>query len=359
MRTRLALPALATAAVLFAGCTAQSTNSAPPPGLMPGLTPQQSLMAAVTNTGQGKDLSTSIKLDATADDLKKLAAALADEEASADDQKAIDTVSALVPKVIIKTALHSRGAELNTEKDPNNIDGSFAVTVDGKPLEGLWVAGQAFLHADVAGLATATGLFTTEDVQMLAGAMASSMPWINTIVDGQWVALDKATVQEYLERLRVQAASASPAATPTPTIDAAKVSKAFVDVSVVTKVDDQTYKVVTDVKKAVKAAAAIDPNDDLTDADADEAVANLNDGADLDTTITVADGKVTKVVVDIADMLRTWAKPNPEEPSIAKLAAADFKLAGVVELSSADPKLTAPAAAATIPASDLKQLLPS
>lgn len=359
MRTRIALPALATAAVLFAGCTAQSPSSAPPPGLMPALTPQQSLMAAVTNTGQGKDLSTSIKVDATAADLKTLAAAVADAEASAEDQQAVDKITEIVPKVVLKTALHSRGAELNTEKDPSKIDGSFALSVDGKPIEGLWVAGEAFLHADVAGIATATGLFTMEDVQGLAGALAPSMPWITTLIEGKWVALDKATVNQYLERLKVEAASASPEPSPTPTIDAAKVSKAFVDVSVVTKVDDQTFKVVSDVKKAIKAAAAIDPNDDLTDAEADKALASLNDGADLDTTITVTDGKVTKVVVDIADILRTWPKANPEEPAIAKLAAADFKLNGVVEISSADPKLAAPSAGATIPAKDLKQLLPS
>lgn len=360
MRTRLAIPALATAAVLFAGCTAQSSSSAPAPGLMPALTPQQSLMAAVTNTGQGKDLTTSIRVDATADDLKKLAVAVADEDViSADDQKSIDMIAAIVPKVVIKTALHSRGAEFNTEKDPNNIDGSFTVSVDSKPIEGLWVGGQAFVHADVEGIGKATGLFTSDDVQMIAGAMATSMPWINTLIEGQWVALDKATVAAYLEQLRAQEASASPAATPTPTIDAAKVSQAFVNASEVTKIDDQTYKLVADAKKMIKATAALDPNDDLTDADADEAIAQLNDGANLDATISVADGKVTKVVVDIADILRTWAKPNPEEPMIAKLAATDFKLSGVVEMSSADPKLAAPSAGATIPASDLKQLLPS
>nr|NLI51744.1 hypothetical protein [Propionibacterium sp.] len=356
MRTKLAVPALATAAVLFAGCTAQP-GSTPVPLMPTVVSPQQSLMQAVSATGQGKDLSTSIRLDATADDLKKVAAALADDQPSADDQKTIDTVSEIVPKVVLKTALHSRGAELNTEKDPNNLDGSFALTIDGKPLEGLWVGGQAFLHADVDGIGKATGLFTTEDIQMIAGSMATSMPWINKLVEGQWVALDKATVAAYLERLRGEAASASPTATPS--IDAAKVSKAFVDVSTVTKVDESTFKVVTDVKKVVKAAAAIDPNDDLTDTDADEAVAGLNDGATLDATISVADGKVTKIVIDIADIMRTWPKPDPEEPTIAKLAAADFKLNGVIELSSADPQLKAPTAAATIPASDLKQLLPS
>lgn len=339
MRKMLIAPALAaTAALVLVGCAAPAT-------------PKQVMGDALTKTGQGKNMTVTMKLDTTADDLKKLVTAMGDSGATDQSAQTIEAITSIVPKVAVKTSLHSNGGDLNVETDPSKIDGSFAITVDSKPLEVLWVKSKAYLHADVDGIGQATGLFTGTQVKMMAASAAKTMPWITPLVEGKWVAIDDAIVTKYIEKVKETMASASPSAKSS--VDMAKASAAFLEASEITKVDDTTFKIVTDAKKLIKAAAAMDANDELTDAKADEAIAKINDGANLDTTVTLKNGAVSKVVIDLADVMRTWAKPDASQPVIAKLAATDFKLGGVFEFDSADMALAAPAAAATIPASDL------
>lgn len=345
MRKSLVVPALAASAALFAGCSAATT----PP------TPKQALTDAVNKSGSAKDAAVAMKFDTTADDVTKLMNAVAAEGASAQSKQQMAVVAKVLPKLELKTALHSNGADLNAEKSPDKLDGSFTLSVDGKPLDFLWLGSQPYVHADVEGIGQATGLFTSTQVKMLSEQAAAQMPWITDVVDGKWVTLDKATAAKFVEKAKAAAATASPS--PSASIDPMKVRDSVLENSEVTKVDDKTYKVVTDAKKLVKAAASWSSTDDFTDAKADETIAQLNDGANLDSTVTVADGKVSKVVVDVADIIRTWPKPQADKPQIAKLAATDFKLGGVVDLSSSEVKLAAPAAATTIPAADAEQLL--
>lgn len=336
---KLLIPAVA-AALLFTGCAAP-------------VTPKQALSDAATKTAQGKDLSYSMKIDTTADDLKKVMTATSSSAVDAQTQSIIDVATSIIPKTVMKVSMHSNGADLNTEKDPQKLDMAMSLAVDSKPIEIMWVKGEAFLHADVEGIGQATGLFTAAQVKMLASSAAASMPWINDVVGGKWVALDKTAVNALIEKAKLQMASAAPSAAPS--IDAAKATAAFMDASEITKVDDKTYKSVTDAKKLIKAMAAMDPNDQLTDAQADESIAKINDGANLDVTYTLTDGKVSKAVIDVADIMRTWPKADPAQPELAKLAATDFKMALVVEMAN-DVKITAPSAASTIPASDLEGL---
>ncbi len=346
MHKRVVLPALAlSGALLLAGCSAAAPA-----------TPKQAVSDAVTKTGSGKDSSVSFKLDTTADDLTKLVTAASSSE-SAQSKQQLAVITKIVPKLAMKAAVHSNGADLNTEKSPDKLDGSFSVSVDGKPAEFLWIGAQPYLHADVEGIGQATGLFTSTQVKMLTDSAATQFPWINDVVDGKWVTLDKATAAKFVEKATAQAATASPTASPS--YDPAKIRDGVLESSEITKVDDKTYKVVTDAKKLLKAAASFSSTDNYDDAEADKAIADLNDGAKLNSTVTVADGKVSRVVVDLANVIRTWPKAQADQPEIAKLAATDFKLDGVVDLDGSDQKIAAPQAATTIPASDAEKLLNS
>ncbi|WP_040161392.1 hypothetical protein [Nigerium massiliense] len=351
MRKIIAAPAVA-AALLVVGCTQTGANT--PGGNPAPADPKEALAQAATNTGQGKDLTSTFRFDTTQEDLTKAMDAMnstASASPSSSSNKQMQTTLAKVlPKLTMKVSMHSRGAELNHEKDPANLDGAFQLAVDGKAVDLTWLEKRAFAKADVDGIGQATGLFTGDQVRMAANDQASSKPWITPLIDGKWVELDSESVQKALQQAQ---ASASPQATPT--TDPAKVQAAFMDNSEVTKVDDDTYKVVTDAKKLLPALAAVDPNDKFTDEQAQDAVKKIKDGANLDTTVDLADGKISRVVVDLDDVARTWPVTDGDA-SATKLAATDFHLDGVLEFNEDNPNLTAPQPEATIPASDLQQL---
>lgn len=339
MRTSLILPAVAAAGLVFAGCSAP-------------VTPEKALADAFAKTGEGSSATVTMKLDTTAEDLATfIEAASADQSATSMQQ--LDVVSAIVPKLAITTAVKAHSGNLDSVTTPEKADLAFTVSVDGKPLEVRWVDSQIFLHADVEGLGQATGLFTATQVKMMAGQLSAQLPWLTDVIDGKWVTLDKESSAKLIAKTQEQVASAQPSAQPS--VDPVKVREALLGASTVTKADDSTFKVATDAKKLITAMAELSDTDEFTAEDAQEAIADINDGADLDTTVTVKDGKVTKVVVDIADILRTW--PPASAASAAEVAAAEFTLNGVIEIDHADPKIAVPSPATTIPASDIDQVL--
>ncbi len=342
LRTLLVLPSAAAIGLAFAGC------SAPVP-------PEQALADAFAKTGESSSATVTMKLDTTAEDLTTLIEA-ASRDTSAPAMQQLDVVTAIVPKLALTTAVKARSGSLNSALTPEAADAAFTVSVDGKPLEVRWVDSQFFLHADVEGIGQATGLFTATQVKMMATQLSAQLPWLTDVINGDWVGLDKDSSAKLIAKAQEQAASAQPSAEPT--VDPAKARDALLGASTVTKVDDSTFKVATDAKKLITAFADISDTDDFTTQDADEAIADINDGADLDTTVTVTGGKVTRIVVDIADVLRTW--PNAKlasDGSVERLASAEFTLNGVVEIDNTDPKIAAPSPATTIPASDIDTLL--
>lgn len=344
MRKIVAVSA-ATAALVLAGC---SSTPAPPPA---AANPKDAVTEAATNAGQGHDQTVTFRLDTTPEDIAKVVeASEASNTSDSSTTQMLSTLGKILPKTSMQISLHSDGAELNTEKDPAKIDAAFQLSVDGKPVDLTWLDSRAFLHADVEGLGQATGLFTGEQVRMAVADQAQSKPWITDLVNGKWVEADPASVQKLLQDAQ---ASASPSAAPT--VDPARARAAFLDNSEISKVDDDTYRVVTDAKKLIPSLAAIDPNDDLTEEKAQEAIDGLKDGANLDTTVDVADGKVTRAVVDLDDIARTWPKTDGDAQA-EKLANTDFHADGVFEFSDANPNIAMPQATSTIPASDLEQL---
>ena len=341
MRTSLILPAVA-AGLVFAGCSAP-------------VAPEKALADAFAKTGEGSSATVTMKIDTTAEDLTKLIEA-ASVSQSAPAMQQLDAVTAIVPKLAITTAVKAHSGNLNSAITPETADAAYIISVDGKPLEVRWVDSQLFLQADVEGLGQATGLFTATQVKLMVGQLGTQLPWITDVIEGRWVALDKDSSAKLVAKAQEQAASAQPSAQPS--LDPVKVRDSLLGASTVTKVDDSTFKVATDAKKLLTALAEFSDTDDLTAENAQEAMDEINDGADLDTTVTVKDGRVTKVVIDFADVLRTWPKAHgTSAPSIERLAATEFTLNGVVEIDNTDPKIAAPSPATTIPASDVDQLL--
>ena len=343
MRTSLIIPAVAAAGLVFAGCTA------PVP-------PEKALADAFAKTGEGSSATITMKVDTTAEDLTKLIET-GSRNSSAPAMQQLDVITAIVPKLAITTAVKAHSGNLNSGISPDKADMAYSISVDGKPLEVRWVDSQFFLKADVEGIGQATGLFTATQVKMMAGQLSAQLPWITDVINGGWVALDKDSSAKVIAKAQEQAASAQPSAQPS--IDPVKSRDALLGASTVTKVDDTTFKVATDAKKLVTAMAELSDTDDFTAEDAQDIIDDLNDGADLDTTVTVKDGKVSKVVIDIADVLRTWPKLNggTADATMADIAALEFTLNGVIEIDNTDPKIAAPSPATTIPASDVDQAL--
>lgn len=337
-RTLLSVSTAVAAGVLFAGCTAS-------------VAPKQTLSDALTKTSGGAHQTVTMKLDTTADDLRKaIEAAASDGDASA--LSGVEPFIAIVPKVAITTSVHAHEGDLNQPLGLESSDLAFSIAVDGKPLEVRWVDSALFLRADVEGLGQATGLFTATQVKMMVGQFTNQFPWVANLIDGDWMTLDEATSAKIVDFLKENAGAENAKSE----VDIKKVTEGWLEASTVTKVDDATLKVTTDAAKLITAMAAVSDTDDLDEADAQEIIDGLNEGADLDMTVTVKDGKVSKVVTDIADVMRTWPKPDPKRPSIAKMAATEFKLDAVAELNGDDPKIEAPSAT-TIPGSDLDSLL--
>lgn len=351
MRKMVAVSAAASASALLlvAGCSGTTGGTNPGPV---SADPKTAVADAFTQTGQGKDSTVTFKFDTTEADVQKVFDAMNSGSSSTPNpstQQTMKSVAKIIPLTTFKVATHSNGDSLNAEKDPNKIDANVNIAVDGKPIEFTWLASRAFLRADVQGLGQATGLFTIDQVKMYTADSARTMPWITPLVEGKWVEADSASVKQMIQKAQ---ASAAPSASPS--IDPKKAQAAILDNSEVTKVSDGTYKVVTDAKKVIPALAAIDPNDSFTDQKAQDALKQVKDGANLDSTVTIANGKVTKIDVDLADVLRTW--PQSTDKTAQALAQADFKLNGVAEINEDNPNITAPQPAATIPAKDLQGL---
>ena len=340
MRTRtiFAIPTALAAGALLAGCTA------PVP-------PEKALADAFAATGAVPHVTVTAKLDTTTDDLTKLVEAASTGQ-SASTAAQLDPFVAIVPKIAITTAVHAHSGDLNSTIGLDTADVSVAISVDGKPLEFRWVDSLPFVRADVEGIGQATGLFTGTQVKMMASQLTSTMPWVTDLIEGKWMTFDEATVAQLLDQIKNESNQSAQ-----PQVDPVKARDALLEASTVTKVDDSTFKIATDAKKMLTAVAAVSDTDDFTEEDATEAINSINDGADLDTTVTVKDGKVTKIVVDIADVLRTWPKPDAGEPALAAIAGTEFKLDGVIEVSSDDPKIEVPQPATTIPASDIDGLI--
>ncbi|MFT3877282.1 MAG: hypothetical protein QM708_12785 [Propioniciclava sp.] len=344
-RTSLIIPAVALG-VLFTGCSAPAT-------------PKQVLADALAKNADASNTSMTMKLDTTADDLTKLIKAASGDE-SAQTMQQIEMMTRILPKLTISASAHAHSGAVSAVTDPAKADAAFTIAVDGKPLEMRWVDAQAYLRADMEGLGQATGAFTATQLKMMLADLASEMPWVNEVLNGGWVTLDKATTDKLLADLREEiamAAEVAATASPQPSIDPVKARDAFLDSSEVTKVDNETLKVSTDFKKFATAIAALSDEDDLTSERVDEVSKEINDGATVDTTYTLKDGKVVKATVDIADMLRTFPKADADRPEIARIAATEFTLNGVVEMSDADPKIEAPSPATTIPADDLERMM--
>ena len=337
----------AAAALVLVGCTPTPTPA----------NPKQELTDAFVATGQGQDSILTLTFDTTAEELAKAADAGGfSQSADAATKQASETLVKVLPTTSIKVAAHSDGGPLNTEKDPAKLDGTFQLSIDGKPVDLTWIDSRAFVHADVDGLGQATGLFTGDQLRMFAAAQGAASPWLSDLLAGKWVEADSDAVQGAVADAQ---SSAAPTASAGGSIDAAKTVTLLLDNSEVTKADDDTYTLVTDAAKLINAYAAASDSDDFTAQQAGEMLAGIKEGATLDSTVDVADGKVSRAVVDLDDIARTWLKAEgPNQAQIEKLAATDFRLDGVLGLATDNPNVAVPSATSTIPASDIEAMTP-
>ncbi|MFT4294008.1 MAG: hypothetical protein QM582_01185 [Micropruina sp.] len=329
----------AVAALALAGCAAPD--------------PKQAVDQAVEAFGSQQAATMTVKLDTTTDDLAKISKAAGQDASNPTQSAQAAAVLKLIPQLSFTMASRAQQGSLKQADNSDKIDFSARIAVGDKPIELVKVNNKGYVRADVDGLGQQSGLFTGTQVRMMLSSFAGEMPWLNELVDGKWLQIDEASMKQFIENLAKQTASASPQA-----VEPSRYLAVLTTNSTVARVNDTTYTVVTDAKGLIKGLADIDPNDELTTEKADQAIAELQDGANLDTTLTIESGKLTKVSVDLADIIRTWFKPaeGSKGDMLRRLQAEQFTLKGVAELSD-KAEITEPAGATTIPAKDLERLL--
>lgn len=326
------------AALALAGCSAPD--------------PKQAVDQAIKGLAGRQASTTTISLDTTADDLSTITNA-AQEGADPTRMAQLGAVLKVLPQLSVSLAMRAQQGTLEQANSLDKLDFATRVMVGGKPIELVKVNNKGFLRVDVDGVGQQSGLFTGAQARMLAATFSASKPWVNDLLDGKWMQVDEASMNELLTKATQGASTPSPQA-----IAPAKYLDLISANSKVTKVNDTTYTLVTDAKGLLKGLAEVDPDDELSTEDADKAIADLQDGANLDTTLTIESGVLTKASVDIADIIRTWSKvkDDPQYDGLRRLQAAQFKLNGVAEFSD-KADIAEPPAATTIPAEDLKGLL--
>lgn len=336
--THVVVAATATTAVVLAGCSAPD--------------PKQTVEQAIQGLTGRQAATTTIRLDTTADDLNTITKAM-QETTDPNEAAQLAAVLKVIPQLSVSTATRAHEGTLEQATTLDKLDFATRIMVGDKPIELVKVNDKGFLRVDVDGIGQQTGLFTGTQVRMMAATLGSGKPWVNDLIDGKWMQLDEASMNELVAKASQQTATASPAA-----INPAKYLQVVRDNSTVTKVNDTTYTLVTDAKGLIKGLADVDPDDEFTPEKANETLAGLQDGANLDTTLTIESGVVTKASIDLADVIRTWPKPEQgsDGDALRRLQAEQFTLNGVLEFSD-KADITEPASATVIPADDLKALL--
>ncbi len=326
------------AAVALAGCSAPD--------------PKPTVDQAVKALTDRQAATTTLRLDTTAEDLNTISKAM-EQDADPSRLAQLNAAFKVIPMVSISTATRAHEGTLQQATSLDKVDFATRVMVGDKPLEIVKVNDKGFLRVDVDGIGQQTGLFTGAQVRMMAASLSAGKPWVNDLIDGKWMQVDGATMNEL-------AAKATQQADAPKVTDPAKYLDVVTANSTVTKVNDTTYTVVTDAKGLIKGIADVDPNDDFSTEDADKAIADLQDGANLDTTLTIEGGVLTKASIDLADIIKTWpkVKDGAEDEGLRRLQAAQFKLNAVAEFSD-KVDITEPTSATTIPDADVKALLNS
>ncbi|MFT3970770.1 MAG: hypothetical protein QM695_10955 [Micropruina sp.] len=324
------------AAVALAGCSAAD--------------PKPTVDQAIKALSERQASTTTIRLDTTPADLDTVSKAL-EENANPTRMAQLNAAFKVIPMVSITSATRAHEGTLQQATSLDKVDFATTVAVGDKSLEILKVNDKGFLRVDVDGIGQQTGLFSGAQVRMMAAGLGASKPWVSDLIDGKWMQVDGVTMNELAAKATQQAQAPQ-------TIDPAKYLNVVTANSTVTKVNDTTYTVTTDAKGLIKGLADIDPNDKFTTEDADKAIADLQDGANLDTTLTIESGKLTKASIDLADVLRTWVKPSEGSggDTLRRLQAAQFKLNLVAEISD-QADIAEPASATTIPDKDVQDLL--
>lgn len=336
----LALATVA-AAVALAGCTAGAAD------------PKPTVDEALNAVGTQQQATVTVKVDTTSEYLSKLVEA----SQSGGSQSDAATASALrlIPKISFTSATRAREGTLQQATTLDKMDLAIKLAVGDKPVEFVVVNGKGFLRADVDGIGQESGLFTGMQVRLMLDSLPDAKSWMTDLVDGKWMQLDEASMARLIAQATQAQSTASPQA-----INPAAFAELLSKNSQVTKVDDKTFKVVTDAKALIQGMADASPDDQFTNEQAAETIGKLNDGANLDTTLTIESGKVTSARFDVADILRTWFKPEEGTKGDAtrRIQATEFKLDAVMELSDR-AEITEPTGATTIPAADIEQLTKS
>lgn len=326
------------AALALAGCSAPD--------------PKQAVDQAIKSLAGRQASTTTISLDTTAADLNTITSAV-QEGADPTRMAQLSAAFKVVPQLSLSMAMRAHQGTLEQANSLDKLDFATRVMVGGKPIELVKVNNNGFLRVDVDGIGQQSGLFTGAQARMMVASMGATKPWVNDLLDGKWMQVDEASMKELLAKATQSAPTPSPQA-----INPAKYLDVLSANSTVTKVNDTTYTLVTDAKGLLKGLAEVDPSDEFSTEDADKAIADLQDGANLDTTLTIESGVLTKASVDIADIIRTWpkVKADAQYDGLRRLQAAQFKLNGVAEFSD-KADIAEPSAATTIPAEDLNGLL--
>ncbi len=327
-----------TAAIALAGCSAPD--------------PKPTVDQAVNALTNRQAATTTFRLDTTSDDLNTIAKAVQDD-ADPTRLAQLNAAFKVIPMVSFSTAVRAHEGTLEQATSMDKVDFAARVMFGDKPLEVVKVNDKGFLRVDLDGIGQQTGMFTASQVRMMAASYGASKPWVNDLIDGKWMQVDGATMNE-LAAKATQQSTAPEVGDPTKYLDVLTAN------STVTKVNDTTYTVVTDAKGLIKGLADVDPNDDFSTEDADKAIAELQDGANLDTTLTIEGGVLTKASIDLADIIKTWpkVKDGTQYDGLRRLQAAQFKLNAVAEFSD-KVDITEPTSATTIPDADVKALLNS
>lgn len=163
--------------------------------------PKAAVMQAFEKESQAKDSVATMSLDVDSQALKNFVTTEGDA-LDGQTQMVLDKMTELLPKSKVTISQHSRDQALGQEQDVKDLDSATTFHVGEATVEMRQVEGAYYLRADVEKLGQETGLFTADQVKMMANGGSSaaaddpSTQVLNDLVAGKWVGISAEQVEK-------------------------------------------------------------------------------------------------------------------------------------------------------------------
>ncbi|MCH8612714.1 hypothetical protein [Arsenicicoccus dermatophilus] len=317
--------------------------------------------AAVDKTADTTKQRVTMRFDTSPENLVKMVGDLA---TSKNDKPLDPKVAKLIASSRIVADTQSTGASLKDEKDPAKIRTRMSWKTDSDLVNLAMAAQSVFVKVDLAKIADQTGAFTMKDIT----ASASSMPgWMQDVIAGKWVGVDKAT----MDKLAKSAPGAAAAGGPTDlsaqqrqqltdamnkNIDTnAAFSGEGDDIAITLKAKPFVNTFLADVQRIMPQQF---PAKNMTEMK--DMATKIKADSTLAMTATLADGKIKSTKFDLGQVMGLIDEstvPAKDRAKFTELKAKNLSLPMVLEYSDLDGDVEAPAGARMITQADIDQMM--